>query len=353
MTTTVETTIAGMRNVIAAARRQGRSVACVPTMGALHAGHGALIDRARTAADLLVVTIFVNPIQFDRKEDYQAYATNLEADREFCNARNVDVVFAPSAAEMYPSPLDTSVNLPELATHLCGAFRPGHFQGVATVVAKLFNIVQPDIACFGLKDLQQFAIIRRMVDDLNFPVTLIGVETVREADGLALSSRNARLTPDQRRVAPLLFHALSAAQRAMAGGERQVVRVRGAALDVLETEPAIRLEYLDVVDSRMQPVQSISGPVWIAAAAWLGSTRLIDNLPFAAGIAGRNYPAAARRIAATLRSTSSSRVAHDDTLILIAVRPCHSVGPHQQVPSDCTRSITCLVRAPSPNETRT
>jgi len=281
MTTTVVTTIAGMSDVIAAARRQGRSVACVPTMGALHAGHGALIDRARTAADLLIVTIFVNPIQFDRKEDYQAYTTDLEADRRFCEARSVDVVFAPPAKEMYPAPLETSVNVPELARHLCGAFRPGHFQGVATVVAKLFNIVQPDVACFGLKDLQQFAIIRQMVHDLNFPLTLIGVETVREADGLAMSSRNARLAPEQRRIAPLLFRALSAAQQVMAGGERQASKARRAALAVLGIGPGIRLEYLDIVDSRMQPVESITGPVWIAGAVWLGSTRLIDNLPFA------------------------------------------------------------------------
>jgi pantoate--beta-alanine ligase len=248
-------------------------------MGALHAGHGALIDHARAAADLLVVTLFVNPIQFDRKDDYEAYAKTLEADRAFCEARKVDVVFAPSAAEMYPSPVETYVNVPELSKHLCGASRTGHFQGVATVVAKLFNIVQPDVACFGEKDLQQLAIIRQMVSDLNFPVKLMGVETVREPDGLAMSSRNMRLTPEQRRIAPLLFRALSAGQRLVAEGEQHAGRITRTARSLLENEPGIRVEYLDVVDSRMQPVEFVSRRVWIAAAVWIGPTRLIDNLP--------------------------------------------------------------------------
>jgi pantoate--beta-alanine ligase len=224
------------------------------------------------------VTVFVNPVQFDRKDDYDAYAKNLAADREFCEARHVDFVFAPSAEEMYPAVPETWVEVPEVGRHLCGATRAGHFRGVATVVAKLFNIVQPDIACFGEKDLQQFAIIRQMVRDLNFPVTLVGVETVREADGLAMSSRNVRLTPEQRGVAPLLYRALCAGQQVHAAGERQTVRIRSAAFNILKAEPGIRVEYLDVVDSRMQPVDRVSGQAWIAAAVWLGSTRLIDNL---------------------------------------------------------------------------
>jgi pantoate--beta-alanine ligase len=277
------TTVAAVREAVAAARRRGLSIGCVPTMGALHAGHGALMERARAGAGLVVVTIFVNPIQFDRKEDYQAYATSLEADREFCAARDVDVVFAPAATEMYPTPIETSVTVPDLARHLCGAFRPGHFEGVATVVAKLFNIVQPDIAWLGQKDLQQLAVIRQMVSDLNFPVTVIGVATVREADGLALSSRNARLSTGERKVAPTLFRALCAARQLLSDGEKDAVRVCRAALDILGAEPAIRVEYLEVVDSRMQPVAQVSGPVWIAAAVWLGSTRLIDNVAFDPG----------------------------------------------------------------------
>jgi pantoate--beta-alanine ligase len=278
MTTKIVTTIAAMREVVAAARRQGQSVGCVPTMGALHAGHGSLIDQTRPACGLLVVTIFVNPIQFDRQQDYQAYAKDLDADKQFCEERKVDVIFAPSVAEMYPEPLDAFVDVPEVSRYLCGAFRPGHFRGVATVVAKLFNIVQPDIACFGAKDRQQLAVIHQMVQDLNFPVTLIEGETVRESDGLALSSRNVRLTPDERAIAPLLFHALSAARQVLTSGQRQTATAKRAAFDILNAESTIRVEYFEVVDSRMKPVESVAGKAWIAAAIWLGSTRLIDNL---------------------------------------------------------------------------
>jgi pantoate--beta-alanine ligase len=187
-------------------------------------------------------------------------------------------VFAPPVNEMYPQPLETWVDVPEVARHLCGASRTGHFRGVATVVAKLFNIVQPDVACFGEKDLQQLAVIRQMVEDLNFPVTVTGVETVREADGLAMSSRNVRLTGEQRRIAPVLYRALCAAQERVAAGERRSVELTRTAGDVLAGEPEIRVEYVEVVDSRMQPVESVSGAAWMAAAIWLGSTRLIDNV---------------------------------------------------------------------------
>ena len=271
-------TIARMRELTAAARRQSRAVACVPTMGALHAGHGALIERARAAADVVVVTIFVNPMQFDRKDDYEQYARQLDADREFCDERNVDTIFAPPAEEMYPEPSATFVEVPDLGARLCGAFRPGHFRGVATVVAKLFHIVQPDLAFFGEKDAQQLAIIRQMVRDLNFPVEIAPVPTVREPDGLALSSRNQRLTAEQRRMAPALFRALSEGRRSIAGGERQAVKVKAAALEVLESEPGIRVEYVEVVDARMQPVDHITGDALLMAAVWIGTTRLIDNV---------------------------------------------------------------------------
>jgi pantoate--beta-alanine ligase len=278
MKTELVTTIAQMRELISTGRRQARSVACVPTMGALHAGHGALIDRARAESDLVVVTIFVNPIQFDRKDDYEQYARHIETDRSLCNARKVDFIFAPSAEEMYPHAASTFVEVPDLARHLCGAFRPGHFRGVATVVAKLFNIVQPDTAYFGEKDAQQLAVIQQMVQDLNFPIRILPVPTVREPDGLALSSRNMRLTPELRRIAPILFRALTEGQRSIAGGERNAAKVIAAALQFVASEPGLRVEYLEIVDSRMQPVEDITADVRLIAAVWCGSTRLIDNV---------------------------------------------------------------------------
>ncbi len=272
------TTIGAVREWVAQARKQGRSIGCVPTMGALHAGHGALIERARAAADAVVVTIFVNPIQFDRKDDYERYARNLETDRRFCEERGVDLIFAPAAGEMYPAEMETMVDVPRLAKHLCGAFRPGHFRGVATVVAKLFNIVQPDKAFFGEKDAQQLAVIQRMAGDLNFAVEIVPVQTVREADGLALSSRNQRLTAEERAVAPILFRALKEGQRLIARGERRSAEVKRGALDVLGSEPGVRVEYFEAVDAQMQPVEEIGGDVRLAAAVWIGATRLIDNV---------------------------------------------------------------------------
>ncbi len=244
-------------------RSQGRTAGCVPTMGALHAGHGAPIARARGECGAVVMTIFVNPTQFDRREDYERYAKNLDADLEFCSARNVDAVFAPEADEMYPKPGAAFVEAPELARYLCGVFGPGHFRGVAAVVAKPFNILQPGAAYFGEKDAQQLAIIEQMVGDLNFPVRIVPVPTVREHDGLALSSRNRRLTPEERRAA---------------SGERSPEKGKRAALDVLETGPAVRVEYVEVISPRMRPVDRIEGPVRLAAAVWPGSTRRIDNV---------------------------------------------------------------------------
>ena len=279
MTTEIIPTIAGIRRSVAAARRAGQSIACVPTMGALHAGHGSLIDRARAEAGFVVVTIFVNPIQFDRPDDYEKYARNLAADRAFCATRNVDAIFAPSAAEMYPEPSATFVELPEMARHLCGEFRPGHFRGVATVVAKLFNIVQPDTAFFGQKDAQQLAIIRRMVRDLNFPIDIVAVPTIREPDGLALSSRNQRLSPEERSIAPEFYRALAAGRAQFTAGVHDTTAIKRAVLETLEPHPQIRIEYIEVVDHLMQPVEKASPADLLAAAIWLGNTRLIDNVP--------------------------------------------------------------------------
>jgi pantoate--beta-alanine ligase len=265
-----------VREYISAARLRGLKIGCVPTMGALHAGHGSLIDRARSDSDVVVVTIFVNPIQFDRKDDYERYAKNLDSDLIFCEARNVDAVFSPAVEEMYPEPMATFVESPELSKYLCGASRPGHFRGVATVVAKLFNIVQPDAAYFGEKDAQQLALIERMARDLNFPIRIVPVPTVREPDGLALSSRNQRLTPEERAVAPVLYRALTEGWQMIESGESQASRVKSAVLNRLA---GLRVDYVDVVDpATMQPVDSILGDVRLAAAVWLGSTRLIDNV---------------------------------------------------------------------------
>ncbi len=248
-------------------------------MGALHAGHTRLIDLARAQCDVVIVSIFVNPLQFDRPEDLEKYPRSLQTDVDLCAASGVDVVFAPSVAEMYPAALDCVVDVGRVAEHLCGRFRPGHFRGVATVVMKLFQIAQPDRAYFGEKDAQQLAVIRRMVADFNVPVAVVGVPTVREPDGLALSSRNQRLQPDERRVATVLYAALQVAKSQVAAGVRDAVQVRQAARDLVSRQPAVRLEYLEVVDPReMQPVERIDGPVIAAGAIWVGATRLIDNV---------------------------------------------------------------------------
>ena len=273
------TTIAEVRRKIALARSGGSVISLVPTMGALHEGHGALMDCARRPGHFVVVSVFVNPIQFDRPGDYRAYPIDLNDDVKFCSARGVDLVFAPAAAEMYPEPQRTFVEVAVLGDHLCGRFRPGHFRGVATVVAKLFAIVQPDKALFGEKDAQQLAIIRRMTSDLNFPIEIVPVPTVREPDGLAMSSRNRRLTAEERRVAPALYRALEAARDQIASGA-SVATARESALAALAACPRIRVEYFEVVDAAtMQPIDEVTSPARIAIAAWLGNTRLIDNVP--------------------------------------------------------------------------
>jgi pantoate--beta-alanine ligase len=247
-------------------------------MGALHAGHARLMEVARGESAAVAVSIFVNPIQFNQSEDYQRYPRTLETDLEFCAARGVDVVFAPALEEMYPGPQVTFVEVGCLSDHMEGRFRPGHFRGVATVVMKLLQVVQPDRAYFGEKDAQQLAVVRRMVQDLNVPVEIVGVPTVREPDGLALSSRNRLLSPGERRIAPRLYQALRVAEQRIAAGEKCAEAVKQAVLEVLAAEPCLRVEYVEVAsEDDMQPVEQITGPVRVAAAAWLGRTRLIDN----------------------------------------------------------------------------
>ena len=268
-----------LRDALAPVRAATKTIGLVPTMGALHAGHGRLIEAARRESDCVVVSIFVNPIQFDRSEDYSRYPRPLANDVEFCAARGVDLIFAPSADEMYPQLQRTFVVVEEITDHLCGQFRPGHFRGVATVVLKLLNIVEPGRAYFGEKDAQQLAVIRRLAADLNVPVTIVEVPTVREADGLALSSRNQHLNPDERRIAPLLSRALQTAMAKIAAGAIHAEAIKNASLGIFEGNPKIRVEYLEIVDpDDMQPVEQITGPVRVAAAVWIGKTRLIDNL---------------------------------------------------------------------------
>jgi len=248
-------------------------------MGALHAGHGRLIDTARQESDCVVVSIFVNPIQFDRNDDYDRYPRALPSDIEFCSARGVDIVFAPSAAEMYPNAQRAFVEVREVSDHLCGASRPGHFRGVATVVLKLLNIVQPGRAYFGEKDAQQLAVIRHMVKDLNVPVDVVEVPTVREADGLAFSSRNEYLTAEERRMAPVLHRALQVADMLISTGATCAAEVKMKAMRAFEAHPEIRVEYLEIVNAGdMAPVEQIVGPVRVAGAVWIGKTRLIDNV---------------------------------------------------------------------------
>jgi len=274
----VARTITETRDAIREARRRGYTIGFVPTMGALHAGHAALIDAARSQCEFVVVSIFVNPLQFGPNEDFNRYPRALPADLQLCESHGASLVFAPAVSEMYPVEQFTFAEVGKLGDNLCGAFRPGHFRGMATVVLKLFNIVQPDIAFFGEKDLQQLAIIRRMVRDLALPIAVAGVETAREPDGLAMSSRNAYLSPEQRQAAAVVRHALLLARDLVRSGERRAAAVQEAANRVIAAEAQARLQYFELVDDEMQPVSEAVQGVWAATAVWFGSTRLIDNI---------------------------------------------------------------------------
>jgi len=274
----VATTIAETRARVAVARKAGRRVGFVPTMGALHAGHAALIRTARTECDYTVVSIFVNPTQFGPNEDYTHYPRTLEADRELCAAVGTDLIFAPTPEEMYPPDARTIVEVTGAQDVLCGASRPGHFRGVATVVLKLLNIVQPDVAYFGQKDAQQTVVIRRMVQDLNIPVTIHVHPTVREPDGLAMSSRNRYLDPTQRMHATALYRALKKVEESFARGERRASELEREMTAILTATPGARLEYARVVDAEtLESIPTIERPALAAVALFFGGTRLIDN----------------------------------------------------------------------------
>lgn len=259
-----------------------RPVVLVPTMGALHAGHLALIDHARQVTGtrgIVVVSIFVNPLQFGPAEDLSKYPRPLERDLARCGERGVDYVFHPDAAEMYPGGQSVTVNETLLSSGLCGASRPGHFNGVCTVVAKLFHLVRPDAAVFGRKDYQQLAIIRGMVRDLNFPVEIVPSDTVREPDGLALSSRNVYLNADERAQAPVLRRALKMAAETVETGERDAGRIHTVIREELASASLARVDYAEIVDAgTLQPVGRIDQPTLLALAVFFGRTRLIDNL---------------------------------------------------------------------------
>ncbi|TDY45279.1 pantoate--beta-alanine ligase [Alicyclobacillus sacchari] len=273
-------TIAGVRQAVAAARADGKRIALVPTMGYLHEGHLALVEAASREADFVVVSIFVNPLQFGANEDLSSYPRDLDRDlRLLATSGQCDVAFTPTVAEMYPQQMATTVQLPEMAAKLCGKTRPGHFAGVATVVSKLFHIVAPDVACFGQKDGQQLAIIRRMVADLNMPIRIVSVPTVREPDGLAKSSRNVYLTPDERDHAVILYRTLAWAQGEIARGNRDGQAIASGMRERIVADPVARLDYAEVVSlANLESIDVIEGDVMLAVAAYFGKARLIDNV---------------------------------------------------------------------------
>jgi pantoate--beta-alanine ligase len=272
-------TIVDLRARLDAERARGRLVGLVPTMGYLHEGHAALIAAAATDCDTVVTTIFVNPLQFGAGDDLASYPRDLDRDTELAGASGADLVFAPSVEEMYPRPVLTTVSVAEVTDTMEGASRPTHFAGVATVVAKLFNLAGPCRAYFGEKDYQQLVVVRRLAADLSFPVEVVGCPTVREPDGLAKSSRNVYLTPEERRAAPVLQRALQAGAAAIAGGETRPAVVEELVAAAIEAEPLAQLDYAAAVDAAtLAPLDPLRGEVRLLAAARFGKARLLDNV---------------------------------------------------------------------------
>jgi len=271
-------TIADLRAALANERKQGNRISFVPTMGNLHAGHMALVEHASQVSDCIVASVFVNPMQFSQNEDIDAYPRTLDSDQKLLAERGVKYLLAPTAREMYPQGVSTQVQIPVLSNLYCGASRPGHFVGVATICAKLFNIVQPDIAVFGEKDFQQLTIIRQMVRDLCIPVEIIGVQTGRAEDGLALSSRNGYLSAQERQIAPALYRTLCAAAEKIKAGERNFAEVESAANQQL-ADAGFKPDYFHVVNRETLDTANLNDKeIIILAAAQLGKARLIDNL---------------------------------------------------------------------------
>jgi len=272
-------TIEDMRAACREARRQGQRLGFVPTMGALHEGHLSLVRAARVSCDIAAASIFVNPTQFGPNEDLAKYPRDFERDRDLLAKEGVELLFVPSVEEMYPAGAVTWVTVEELSGKLDGRSRPGHFRGVTTVVAKLFHIVEPDAAFFGQKDAAQVAIIRRMVRDLMFPVEIVACPIVREADGLAMSSRNAYLNPAQRRQALVLDRALMRVKRSREAGEGDAAKLVAAGREEIAGEKSVRLDYFEIVDpDNLEPVKNLAGRAVVVVAAFIGPTRLIDNI---------------------------------------------------------------------------
>ncbi|MCX5641730.1 MAG: pantoate--beta-alanine ligase [Candidatus Omnitrophica bacterium] len=273
-----------LRKRLSAVRESGRKIGFVPTMGALHEGHLALIRACRKEKLFCVVSIFVNPTQFGPAEDYHKYPRNLKKDAELTRKAGANLIFAPTAKQIYPTGYRTFVEVAGLSEKLCGKYRPGHFRGVTTVVLKLLNLVQPDKAYFGRKDAQQLILIKKMAQDLNLPTEIIGVTTVREPDGLALSSRNLYLSPAERKTAPVLYQTLLRIQKDCAKQENSLKKILKEAAVRLKKNPLIKLQYLEAVDpDTLEPPEKAGNKILVAIAAFLGSTRLIDNIIFQIG----------------------------------------------------------------------
>lgn len=275
----VTKTIQSVRELVNTARSQAKKVALVPTMGALHIGHISLIEAALRQCDFVVVSIFVNPIQFGPEEDFEKYPRPIDTDLEICRKAGVNVVFAPTAEQIYPDKNLTWVNVEKLTEPLCGQLRPGHFRGVATVCAKLFNIVQPDFAYFGQKDAQQTIVIKRMVADLNMPLEIIVCPTVRQPNGLAVSSRNKYLNEQQKKDATLIYESLRKSTQMIGSGIIEVQEVTNQINKILSQASAIKIEYISIVNAEtLRKLRQITGKVLIAVAVKIDSTRLIDNI---------------------------------------------------------------------------
>ena len=258
---------------------EGKTIGLVPTMGFLHEGHLSLMRRARVENDLTVVSIFVNPTQFGPTDDYEEYPRDLQSDSEMAAEAGVDIIFAPSAEDMYPEGYATFVNVEGITEKMCGASRPGHFRGVTTVVAKLFNLVQPHRAYFGQKDAQQTVVIKRMAADLNFGVEIVVMPTVREDDGVAMSSRNKYLNEDERRAALVLNKSLHKARNLTKSGERDAAKIYRKMRDMIEAEPLAKVDYISIVDANtLADIDIVNGKTLIAMAVFIGETRLIDNV---------------------------------------------------------------------------
>jgi len=279
--TSIITSSAAMQQSALGHRVAGRKIGVVPTMGALHEGHLALIRRARELADIVITTVFVNPLQFGKSEDLSRYPRNLERDVELASGAGTDLVFAPSNDDIYPADFSTSVEVEGVTSQLEGTSRPGHFKGVTTVVAKLFHVTQPHVAVFGQKDAQQVVVIKKMVRDLNFPVELVIVPTVREADGLALSSRNVYLTASQRSEAPVLYRSLQLGEQLLRAGERDCELVRKRMRDLITSRSSGSIDYLSIADGvTLEEITAAAPgrPLLISLAVRFGSARLIDNM---------------------------------------------------------------------------